>query len=187
MAGEVSAGASAGGMTDIVVASTVNQPYKTVEIPSTEELLKEHPENKYYHSWVDLIGDDMFRLMLDQKDVKNSKRVESLMNLSFIDDVAQKIIKINPAESVETPAYIANHLKLLTTLTNLEALKYNISFNSEVMQNQYNMAVHNDYACFNLNTIKYNDDKWMPLCIKSGTNTSIAQDAANARQTCPFN
>jgi hypothetical protein len=77
IAGEVSAGASTGSMTYIVVASAVNQSYKTVEIPSTEELLKEHPENKYYHSWVDLLGDDMFRLMLDQKDVKNSKRIES--------------------------------------------------------------------------------------------------------------
>jgi hypothetical protein len=35
--------------------------------------------------------------------------------------------------------------------------------------------------------IKYNDDKWMPLCFKSETNTSIAQDAAMARQTRPFN
>jgi hypothetical protein len=77
IAGAVSAGASDGGMTDIVVASAVNQPYKTVEIPSTEDLLKEHPENKYYRSWVDLLVDDIFRLMLDQKDVKNSKRIES--------------------------------------------------------------------------------------------------------------
>lgn len=179
-------GASAGGMTGIVAGSAINQPLKTVEIPSTEDLLKVHPENKYYHSWVDLLGDDMFRLMLDHKDIENSKRVESLMNSSFIDDVAQKIIKINTAEWIETPAYIANQLKLFTTLTNLEGLKYNISFNSEIMQNRYNMSVHNDYACFNLNTTKYNNDGWMPLCFKTGTNTSVAQDAAMATGAFPI-
>jgi len=179
-------GASAGGMTGILAASAVNQPYKTVEIPSTKDLLNEHPENKYYHSWVDLLGDDMFRLMLDHKDIQNTKRVESLMNSSFIDDVAQKVIKVNHSEWVKTPAYIADQLKLFTTLTNLEGLKYNIDFNSQVLQNKYNMAVHNDYACFNLNTTKYNDDGWMPLCFKSGTNTSIAQDAAMATGAFPI-
>lgn len=179
-------GASAGGMTGIVAASAVNQPFKTVELPSTADLLKEHPENKYYHSWVDLLGDDMFRLMLDQHDIQESKRVESLMNSKFIDDVAQKVVKINPAEWVETPAYIADQLKIFTTLTNLEGLKYNISFNSQVMQNKYNMAVHNDYACFNLNTTKYNNDGWMPLCFKTNTNTSIAKDAAMATGAFPI-
>ncbi len=179
-------GASAGGMTGIVATSAVNQPYKTVDVPSSENLLKEHPENKYYNSWVDLLGDDMFRLMLDQKDIQTNKQVESLMNSSFIDVVAEIVIKINPAEWVETPAYIADQLKLFTTLTNLEGLKYNISFNSQVLQNKYNMAVHNDYACFNLNTTNYNDDGWMPLCFKTGTNTSIAKDAAMATGAFPI-
>ncbi|MDP1814643.1 MAG: hypothetical protein Q8K92_09375, partial [Leadbetterella sp.] len=76
--------------------------------------------------------------------------------------------------------------KVFTTLTNLEGIPYKIGFNSEVLQSQYNMSVHNDYACFNLNADTYQQDGWMPLNFKNSTNTDIARDAAMATGAFPI-
>ena len=59
-------GASAGGMTSLLTASTINNEIKPVPLPNKTNLLDEHPENKLYHSWVDLIDKDMFLKMLDK-------------------------------------------------------------------------------------------------------------------------
>src|SRR5689334_9573404 len=49
----VMGGASAGGMTSIMAASSLNNPITHIDKPSGD-ILAEHPENKLYHSWVDL-------------------------------------------------------------------------------------------------------------------------------------
>src|SRR5476651_2309019 len=65
----VMGGASAGGMTSVMAATALNNPLPPIDKPS-DDLLAEHPENKLYHSWVDLTAPDMFSLMLDTSDVK---------------------------------------------------------------------------------------------------------------------
>lgn len=179
-------GASAGGMTGMVTAASVNYPKNPVRFDQSTSLLNTHPENKFYHSWVDLLGEEMFSQMLNQKDIQQNKRVDALLNAEFVDEIAKRAISSNEKDWLPTPAYFAEQLKVFTTLTNLEGLKYNIAFNSEVMQNNYNMAVHNDYACFNLNAANYQNDGWLPLNFKNGMNNSIAKDAAMATGAFPI-
>ena len=179
-------GASAGGMTGMVTAASVNYPKNPVRFDESADLLQTHPENKFYHSWVDLLGEEMFSQMLNQKDIEQKKQVDALLNAQFVDEIAERAISSNEKGWLPTPAYFGKQLKVFTTLTNLEGLKYNIAFNSEVMQKNYNMAVHNDYACFNLNGANYQNDGWLPLNFKNGMNNLIAKNAAMATGAFPI-
>ena len=55
-------GSSAGGMTGIITGAAVNQPLSPVAVPPPEQLLENRPDNLFYHTWVDLLNDDMFSL-----------------------------------------------------------------------------------------------------------------------------
>ncbi|TXT28826.1 MAG: hypothetical protein FD136_1945, partial [Chitinophagaceae bacterium] len=179
-------GASAGGMTGIITAAAVNQQYQSATIPLSGQLLADKADNPFYHSWVDLLGNDMFSMMLDKTDIEQTKKVASLMNGNFIDTIASRAISSNTDAWIPTPPFFAKTLKVFTTLTNLEGIPYKIGFNSEVLQSQYNMSVHNDYACFNLNADTYQQDGWMPLNFKNNINTAIARDAAMATGAFPI-
>ncbi len=179
-------GSSAGGMTGIITGAAVNQPLSPVAVPPPEQLLENRPDNLFYHTWVDLLNDDMFSHMLDQKDIEQNRRVDSLLNADFIDTIADRAISVNPEKRIATPPYFSDQLRLFTTLTNLEGIKYHIGFKSEVSQSNYTMAVHNDYACFTLNAAEYNNDGWMPLNFKNNENVAVARDAAIATGAFPI-
>jgi len=182
----VMGGASAGGMTSIMAASSLNNPITHIDKPSGD-ILAEHPENKLYHSWVDLVQADMFSKMLDTSDIKNSG-VISALNSDFINDVAKRVVSADPNQWQPTPAYIKPGLKIFTTLTNLQGYAYNVPFNSSSPERtKYNMRIHNDYACFQLteNAITGHNDGWMPLDLKNKVNTDIAADAAMATGAFP--
>ncbi|SDH60912.1 patatin-like phospholipase family protein [Mucilaginibacter sp. P25] len=182
----VMGGASAGGMTSIMAASSLNNPITHIDKPSGD-LLAEHPENKLYHSWVDLIQADMFTKMLDTSDIKSSG-VISALNSDFINDVAKRVVTADPKQWQPLPTYIKPGLKIFTTLTNLQGYAYNVPFNSSSSQRtKYNMRIHNDYACFELteNAIAGHNNGWMPLDLKNNINTDIAADAAMATGAFP--
>ncbi|GEO12080.1 patatin-like phospholipase family protein [Segetibacter aerophilus] len=174
-------GASAGGMTGIITASAINNPIKHIKEPSAD-LLAEHPENKLYHSWVDLLGPDMFPMLLNTSDIKKGN-ITSLLNSSFIDKVAKKVLTVNKNNWLPTPSFFSQNLKVFTTLTNLRGFGYNIAFNAMENPGKYYMRAHNDYACF---ILQDNDaEGWMPLDFKNDVNTSIAADAAMATGAFP--
>src|SRR5436853_7495109 len=102
-------------MTGIITAAAVNNPIQPIN-GFNHNLLDERPENPLYHTWVDLLQDDMFSLMLMTDDIQPSQ-IYSLLNSSFIDKIADGIGKIEPLKWIERP-YIAKNLKLFTTLTN---------------------------------------------------------------------
>lgn len=182
----VMGGASAGGMTSIMAASALNNPITPIDKPSAD-ILAEHPENKLYHSWVDLIQADMFSKMLDTSDIKNGE-VISALNSDFINDIAKRVVSADPKLWQPLPAYIKPGLKLFTTLTNLQGYAYNVPFNSAAPQpTKYNMRIHNDYACFELTEkpIDGHNNGWMPLDLKNKVNTDIAADAAMATGAFP--
>lgn len=178
-------GASAGGMTGIVTASAINNPIKPVnEFP--DNLLKERPDNPLYHSWVDLLQDDMFSSMLATDDIKPLK-VYSLLNSSFIDIVADSIGKVDPDLWIERP-YVSSGLKLFTTLTNLRGFPYNIPFNGNASSvSKYFISVHNDFACFEMNKPVATPDQtgWMPLDFIKNVNVTAAKQAAMATGAFP--
>lgn len=180
-------GASAGGMTAILAASTINNNIVPVDLPASENLLDEHPENKLYHSWVDLIDKDMFSKMLDTSDIQNGKIISAL-NSQFIDDIANKMISSTTQNRRETPSYFQGSVKVFTTLTNLEGFNYYAGLNSGRRKDKYYMGIHNDYACFEvLDGIKKPEGgAWMPLNFISGENLETAKNAAMATGAFPI-
>lgn len=179
-------GASAGGMTAVIAAAAINNTITPVKEP-LPDLMQERPENKFYHSWVDLLGKDMFPMMLDTGDMKN-EQIISLLNSSFIDQVADRAITPNGKEWKPAPPYFYKDLKIFTTLTNLEGFAYNIAMKGGRLPEKYYMAIHNDYACFRLQNNGVQtapNDGWMPLDFRTGENMEVAKDAAMATGAFP--
>lgn len=179
-------GASAGGMTSMLTASTINKEITPVNVPGKSRLLDEHPENKLYHSWVDLTHRDMFPKMLDTSDISQGKIV-SLLNSKFIDEVAEKMLGANKDGLRRTPAYFESPVKVFTTLSNLGGFHYNVDFVSGRKKEKYNMSVHNDYACFEVSDSGQNPTPgWIPLDFsKDGPALKTARDAAMATGAFP--
>jgi hypothetical protein len=174
-------------MTALLTASTINNPLVNVPIPEKKQLLDEHPENKLYHSWVDLIDKDMFSRLLDTSDIATCG-VQSLFNSSFIDQVAGAMIKADVNKWQPTPTFFQMPLKVFTTLTNLEGFKYNIGIEAE-RKEKYDMSVHNDFACFELYDGTNTDTPtagWMPLNFKTGDYVPTAKEAAMATGAFPL-
>lgn len=186
----VMGGASAGGMTSIIAAAALQQGIEHIDKPSSS-LLEEHPENLLYHSWVDLTGRDMFSTMLDTSDIK-AGQVEALLNSDFIDIIAQRALEPDMPATFRWPVrpqFLAPHLKVFTTLTNLQGFLYDVSFKSGATggRNPYYMTVHNDYACFELNgqTPGSGDPGWIPLNIQKKLNVQVAMESAMATGAFP--
>lgn len=184
----VMGGASAGGMTSIMAASALNNKLTPIDKPGAD-LLAEHPENKLYHSWVDLTDVDMFSKMLNTDDIKNGK-ILAILNSSFIDPIAERVVSVDstPPNWLPLPPFIKPGLKVFTTLSNLQGFDYTIDFNTNTPQTgKYNMVIHNDYACFELTETAIDGDNkgWIPLNLKDGTNKEIAANSAMATGAFP--
>lgn len=182
----VMGGASAGGMTAIITAAALNNPITPIKEPLSD-IMAERPENKLYHSWVDLIKTDMFPEMLNTADMKE-EGIISLLNSSFIDKVADRAIAINKDAWRPIPSYFSPDLKIFTTLTNLAGFSYNTGFNAGITSDKYYMTIHNDFACFKMNGKEEDsteEDGWMHLDFKKETNIDVAKNAAMATGAFP--
>jgi len=180
----VTGGASAGGMTSMILAAAVNNPI--IPVRKLEgNILKEQPQNKFYHSWVDMTKVDMFSEMLSNEDIKKNGTVSSLLNSDFIDKIAEKHLNADKTDWLQRE-YIAEHLKAFVTLTNLRGFEFKISFNGG--NNPYYINRHNDYACFilNKNPDNYENDGWIPLNFRTALNVDVARNAAMATGAFPI-
>ena len=183
----VMGGASAGGMTSIIAASAINNKIEPITKIKSNNIFEQRPENKFYHSWVDLVDDNMFPLLLDDSDISSNKKIYSLLNSDFIEKVADRALQVNEKEWISRP-YFTNKLKVFSTLTNLEGFKFNIPFKGNAGSNQdYEVESHTDFACFSLNTntSEYNQDGWIPLDFRNKINISVAKQAAMATGAFP--
>jgi hypothetical protein len=192
----VMGGASAGGMTALLAASTINNSITPVEVPSSDpdrnryfqKLTAEHPENKLYHSWVDLTHQDMFPKMLENSDI-DAKGLKSILNSNFIDEIADKMLCCDSRNFIATPPYFEKPVKVFTTLTNLQGFSYYAGFRAMVQKEKYNMSVHNDYACFEIFGDMKDGDMhspgWMPLNFKTRDFLDVAKQSAMATGAFP--
>lgn len=184
-------GASAGGMTALLTATVINNPVVPVDLPKPGQLMDEHTENKLYNGWVDLTGEDIFSKMLQTDDI-SAKKVISLLNSKFIDEVAEKMLRIDKQKWIDTPEYFKSRdnipVKVFTTLTNLEGFSYYTDLNSSGRKHKYYMDVHNDYACFEImdGVAKSTGKAWMPLDFRNGDYVNTAKDAAMATGAFPI-
>jgi len=187
-------GASAGGMTGLITAAALEehlQPLRA-EDPATRHydpvILQRKPEHRLYHSWVDLTQDDMFPRMLRTDDIGKGF-VASLLNASFIDEIADRAVTLYTGRLRSHPAaYIHPNLRLFTTLSNLCGFSYNVDMRSTVPgSSKYYMAVHKDFACFEIGEPPAGSATcWMPLRFREPQlNVSIARAAAMATGAFP--
>jgi predicted acylesterase/phospholipase RssA len=180
-------GASAGGMTAIITSSIINN----LITPTTEvkdNLLETRPESKLYHSWVDLINDEMIPLLLNNSDITENNKIFSLLNSNFIEEVANSALIVDKKNWVYKP-YFSKNVKVFTTLTNLEGFDYEVKFisNANNVAN-YFVERHSDYACFNINNsidLPTNEKGWMNLDFKTDENIEIAKQTAMATGAFP--
>ena len=184
-------GASAGGMTGIITASALfdNIPPVHLETLDPNNLKTEQPQNIFYHSWVDLIAEDMFALLLNTDDITESdpKKIVSVLNAQFIEKVASRALQAKAARQQNRP-YFPENLKVFSTITNLQGFQYNVAFKSNNPENdKYLITRHDDYACFLLNTAAntYNKDGWIPLDFYTNLNIDSAKAAAMATGAFP--
>lgn len=181
----VMGGASAGGMTTVITASAVNNPIKPVD-KLEGDILAPQPGNKFYNSWVDLTDNDMFPLMLDNDDIGESG-VPSLLNSSFIDKIADRVVQVDQDNLVTRP-YFSKTLKVFLTLSNLEGYTYNLAFRSGNKNDSYIMRKHRDYGCFLINE-DINDPEniagWIPVSFKHQTNMDTLKAATMATGAFP--
>lgn len=184
---EISAigGASAGGMTGIITAAALYDPVIPVKV-APENLNAEVPGNKFYHSWVDLISENMLDIMLDTEDIK-IHGLESGLNSDFIDQIARRAVEVQNQRLIKRN-YIAENLVLFTTLSNLNGMDFSITFLSNTPKlDKYLITSHNDYICFRLveNESDYRNDGFIPLNFAKLLNSDLAKNAAMATGAFP--
>ena len=180
-------GASAGGMTGIIAAAALQDPIEPIR-QLGGNILEPQPGNALYRSWVDLLGPDMLSHLLDTADMRSPEGLQSLLNADFIDEIAQSATQVSPAPALPRP-YLARHLKLFVTLSNLNGMEFSVNFKANSANlNRYQVRSHNDYACFKLcnSADDYANDGWIPLNFKTKLNAELAIQAAKATGAFPL-
>lgn len=177
-------GASAGGMTGMIMTSALYDDIAPVRA-APENILSEIKANKLYHSWVDLVSENMLDELLDTSDISKSE-LKSVLNSQFIDKIANRALSPSGKPTIDKP-YISKNMQLFVTLSNLNGMSFNVAFNSNSMNHQYIIKSHNDYACFMLanDESEYSDDGFIPLNLAKGLNTELAKQAAMATGAFP--
>lgn len=185
---EISAvgGASAGGMTSIITASALFDQIVPVKT-APPDIMEEIPESMLYHSWVDLIAENMLDIMLDTSDISNNG-LQSALNSGFIDMVAERAISVKGSKAVDRK-YIAKNLPLFVTLSNLNGIDFSVTFRSNTPKlDKYVITSHNDYVCFRLveDENEYQGDGFIPLNFGKKLNSELAKNAAMATGAFPL-
>lgn len=169
-------GASAGGMTGLILASMLNEDWNPVR--EIKNISDEFTQNKLYHAWVDMEENRMLNQLLETKD---DETFESILNSNFVDRLANKIL-VPTTKTILPRPFIANEVKVFVTLTNLRGMDFNINFRSNTRKGEsYIVTSHNDYACFKIsknNNNSYNNDGWIPVDFDKKINTDLVKNAA---------
>lgn len=179
-------GASAGGMTGAIMASAVHDPIPPVS-QAPNPLLTPIPSNKFYHSWVDLIADDMISVMLDTSDISR-QNMQSLLNTNFIDQIAARTLGVSSNTGVQRE-YLDKQMKLFFTLSNLEGMDFDVAFRSNLPNyNRYIITTHKDYLNFRMADSEqdYRGDGWIPLNFQKQLNADLVKQAAIATGAFPI-
>ena len=148
-------GASAGGMTGMILGTALHQRFDPIrQIPNGKNPIEAtYPQNPLYHAWVDQLEAEnpkvfpgMLDYLLDCSDVTKPGNIQSLLNSSFIEKIANKVIKVPCANQSVNRSYIPERLKVFVTVTNLMGMEFPIAFNTG--KSNYLVQDHRDYGCF---------------------------------------
>jgi len=188
---DVLSGASAGGMTAILTSALIQSDFEhinTEDIINNSEKLSKNP---LYHSWVNLTeedGNDMMNQMLSTDDIENNpnNEIRSLFNSNFIEEIAKRHINIIKDEKAERP-YFADDFEVVTTLTNLRGIPFEIEFNNPSYNRVHRMTRHFDVMHFKHSPEGKEDKGKIPFnFIKAGLNKELLKQAALATGAFPL-
>jgi len=135
---KVMAGTSAGGMTAGIACGALGSNFAPVTDPSQPD-----PANKLFDSWVKRID---IAMLLGQADLADASRpVCSLLDSTPLDAIARDALDFTPR--AEPRAWVSKTLHVLTTVSNLRGVPYNIPFRG-VYRDGHEMYAHADYVHF---------------------------------------
>jgi len=157
---DIISGASAGGITGAMAALVLHLEHRNPITPDKRHDEAYLKENVFYNAWVNLTGDDMLPVLLDQSDLDTHK-VVSLLNSTFIEKIAERTITKVPDCTEAPPHYVSRDLQLILTLSNLDGFTYELTFSSEGASTHV-MKQHRDYAFFRIGN-DYRGDGRIPL------------------------
>lgn len=155
---EVLTGASAGGMTAIITAASIQKDFP--HINRHNYFTCSSQENPLFRAWVDFAEeeeDDIMGRMLGLEDILESpdsnpmKEVRSIFNSLFIEKIARRILDATISDPHLRRPYFAADLELLTTLTNLRGFNYELEFISASGKHVDRMTSHRDLMHYQLN------------------------------------
>jgi hypothetical protein len=192
---EVLSGASAGGMTAVMTAASVQKEFP--HISQRNYFTETSKENPLYDSWVNLTEvhkSDIMSQMLDSKDITGSpehnpgREVRSFFNSMFIEKIARQALESTVKDLQINRPYFAGDMELLTTLTNLRGYHYHLEFITASGKREDRMTMHKDLLHFQLNPAGiYRDDGKIPFHFDTadGLNKNLLIDAAIATGAFP--
>ena len=192
---EVLSGASAGGMTAVITAASIQKEFP--HIHQQNYFTYTNKENPLYDSWVNLTEEsksDMMDQMLSTSDINGSqalnpnKEVRSVFNSLFIEKIAHRILDTAVKDPGINRPYFASDLELFTTLTNLRGFNYELKFITAAGRREDRMTMHKDLFHFQLNPSGiYQDDGKIPIHFDTaeGLNKNLLIDAAFATGAFP--
>jgi predicted acylesterase/phospholipase RssA len=192
---EVLSGASAGGMTAVITAASIQKKFP--HINQQNYFTDESKENPLFHSWVNLTEvhkSDIMDQMLGPEDVTDSwntnpnKEVRSAFNSLFIEKIAQRVLDTTVKDGHVKRPYFADDLELLTTLTNLRGFNYELEFITASGIREDHMTMHKDLVHLQLNPSGlYRQDGKIPFHFDTpeGLNKNLLIDAAIATGAFP--
>jgi Patatin-like phospholipase len=143
---KVMAGASAGAITAAIGAialGSTETPHRFASAKAGEQEF-EYWLPKLYETWVvrpTLVGEGHARDFLMTDDIVRGSTVTSLLNSKLLDDIAGHALKI-PGPRQPPRKFVAEHLHVYMTLSNLRGVPYQIKFTG----GDYSMMAHGDRA-----------------------------------------
>lgn len=151
---KVIAGASAGGMTGAMFASSLDEPFRNVR-DLAENLSPARP-NALYRAWVESVN---IENLLGARDLGGGF-VHSLLDSTVLTEMSEAFMH-PPRNDPDYPPYIDPRLHLYLTVSNLRGVPYSIAFKG----NGYGhpMSLHKDHLHFILGRDRPSFDSGDPL------------------------
>jgi Patatin-like phospholipase len=157
---KVISGASAGGMTAAMTAVEIRR----------RSFNQGRAKSLFYEAWVEMIDikqllscDDL--KMKEGKDKKKDKLqkdgIKSLLNATIINEIADKIIKIESGTNWTQLPYVTSELKIYLSLSNLRGIPYKFNLAGETGF-PYEMSTHADYQYVEIHE-KTGEKEWEKL------------------------
>lgn len=145
---KVMAGTSAGGMTAGIACGALASEFQPVSDPFHPD-----PANKLFDSWVKRID---ITLLLGDADLADENRpLRSLLDSTPLDAIARDALQFTPR--AQRRAWVSEPLHVLTTVSNLRGVPYNIPFKGEYREG-HEMYAHADYVHFLVSQDGADDD-----------------------------